>query len=193
MGGCLVGASNWGGCSPETRCLWSCGRLSPGGSYSCSIRSFSRPAGFTPRYLAPLAPMGTGAWSPGELFQPGRQKSALPRRIPRPAPPSQKKKSPPLQAAICLFGWTRNLLKCLSMDEGTQSRRTEPGRLHGEWKIVFGDFLEFEGPMMDVHVKDGNGFVSIKTQSKRITLPNRLRNVCRTGSAPLRHGRERRR
>lgn len=77
------------------------------------------------------------------------------------------------------------MLKCLSMDEGTQSRRTEPGRLHGEWKIVFWDFLEFEGLMMDVHAKDGNGFVSIKTQSKRITLPNRLRNVRRTGSALL--------
>lgn len=77
------------------------------------------------------------------------------------------------------------MLKCLSMDEGTQSRRTEPGRLHGEWKIVFWDFLEFEGLMMDVHAKDGNDFVSIKTQSKRITLPNRLRNVRRTGSALL--------
>lgn len=107
---------------------------------------------------------------------------------PSPCSPLTKKKlkkSPPFQAAICLFCWTRNLLKCLSMDEGTQSRRTEPGRLHGEWKIVFWDFLEFEGLMMDVHAKDGNGFVSIKTQSKRITLPNRLRNVRRTGSALL--------
>lgn len=105
---------------------------------------------------------------------------------PLPRLPPHRKKSPPFQAAICLFCWTRNLLKCLSMDEATQSRRTEPGRLHGEWKIVFWDFLEFEGPMMDVHARDGNGFVSIKTQSKRITLPNRLRNVRRTGSAPPR-------
>lgn len=72
------------------------------------------------------------------------------------------------------------------MDEAAQNRRTEPGRLHGEWKIVFWDFLEVEGPVMDVHVRDGNGFVSIETQSKRITLPNRLRNVCQTGSARLR-------
>lgn len=52
-----------------------------------------------------------------------------------PTPP--EKKSPPLQAAICFFCWPRNLLKCISMDGGRQSGRTEPGRLHGEWKIVF--------------------------------------------------------
>lgn len=82
------------------------------------------------------------------------------------------------------------MLKRLSMDEGTQSRRTEPGRLRGEWKIVFWGFLEFEGPMMDVHARDGNGFVSIQTQSRGITLPNRLRNVCGTGSSALRRGAE---
>lgn len=77
------------------------------------------------------------------------------------------------------------------MDEGTQSRRAEPGRLHGEWKIgVFWGFLEFEGLMMDVHARDGNGFVSIQTQSRGITLPNRLRNVCGTGSSLLQHGDE---
>lgn len=30
---------------------------------------------------------------------------------------------------------------------------------------------------MDVHARDGNGFVSIQTQSRGITLPDRLRNV----------------
>lgn len=102
-----------------------------------------------------------------------------------PPPPPSEKISAPSQAAICLFGWPQNLLKCLSMDEATESRRTEPGRLLGEWKIIFWDILEFEALMMDVHARDGNGFVSIKTQSKRITLPNRLRNGCWAGSVLL--------
>jgi len=155
-------------------------------------RSLPSPHGFAERCLAPPAPDGHQCLKPQLSFSNQVDRSQLFPAVSLGPLPPRRKKSPPFQAAICLFCWTRNLLKCLSMDEEMQSRRTEPGRLHGEWKIVFWDFLEFEGPMMDVHVRDGNGFVSIKTQSKRITLPNRLRNVSRTGSAPLRHGRERR-
>lgn len=117
--------------------------------------------------------------APAWLFQTARRRSAL-CCIPHHAPRPSRKKSPPLQAAICFFCWPRNLLKCISMDGGRQSGRTEPGRLHGEWKIVFlGEtFLEFEALMMDVCARDGNGFVSIQTQSKGMTPPNRLRNVC---------------
>lgn len=142
--------------------------------------------GFAARGPVPLAPSGHWCLQP----QWGSSKQADRSRLfPAPSlttlPPSSEETSAPSQAAICLFGWTWNLLKCLSMDEATESRRTEPGRLLGEWKIIFWDFLEFEAPMMDVHARDGNGFVSIKTQSERITLPNRLRNGCWAGSALL--------
>lgn len=136
--------------------------------------------------LCLLLQVGIGVCSPSGALQSRQTEvgSSLLHPSPR-SPPLQKKTSAPSQAAICLFGWTWNLLKCLSMDEATESRRTEPGRLLGEWKIIFWDFLEFEAPMMDVHARDGNGFVSIKTQSERITLPNRLRNGCWAGSALL--------
>lgn len=158
---------------------------------AASPHSFPRPLGFAKRCLAPkIVPCTPGS---RQALVPGAQvgssnwadRSQLSLAVSLIPLPPRRKKSPPFQAAICLFCWPQNLLKCLSMDEATQSRRTEPGRLHGEWKIVLWDLLEFEAPMMDVHARDGNGFLSIKTQSKRITLPNRLRNVCRTGSAPL--------
>lgn len=178
---------------PHSMALMELGESEPRRQLWLLPPQLSEPHGFAERCLAPPAPDGHQCLEPQVSFSNQADRSQLlPAVFLAPLPP-RRKKSPPFQAAICLFCWTRNLLKCLSMDEATQSGRTEPGRLHGEWKIVFWDFLEFEGPMMDVHARDGNGFVSIKTQSERIALPNRLRNVCRTGSAPLRHGRERRR
>lgn len=92
--------------------------------------------------LASWPQVGSGTPSPAQLPQPGR--SRLFPAVSLASLPPHRRTSPPFQAAICLFCWTWDLLKCLSMDEGTQSRRTEPGRLHGEWKIVFWTFWSFK-------------------------------------------------
>lgn len=73
-----------------------------------------------------------------------------------------------LQGCHLFTFWTPNLLKCASLDEATQSKRTETGRLHGERKAFCWDFVELETLMMDAYAMAGNSFTSIQTSSRRI-------------------------
>lgn len=90
----------------------------------------------------PSSPWASAPGAQVSFSQLGRQSSALPWLNPSPLSPCRAENHhlPSCHLFILLDS---DLLKHLPMDEGTQSRRTEPGRLHGEWKIVFWGFLEF--------------------------------------------------